>query len=237
MKVGDILKTEIKDVPGLHYPCKIKIYENYNYPKQKKLENTIFLENCNSFLHNIHTNKTYKSYSQKKNLNDNTSKSSKNQPSIKKFFMKKNSQNFSKVSIPNILLDNLPIIGDSTPKINSKRLCLSNVKPVPAPFNERSLFKKKIQKIKSLNAENINMTSYTLSSKKRCKASSFHDSKSINQIRIENLFNAVLKNKKNKKPLIQNSLEYRIQSKFVVLNNIIDKLNTPIFIYNKTDIN
>ena len=94
--------------------------------------------------------------------------------------------------------------------------------------------------MKTLNIEKKEKKSFrhrSFSTKKKCTISSYKDSKSINQIRIENLFNSVLKNKNNKKPLIGNSLEYIIQNKIVIMNNIIDKLNKPIFILNKTNVN
>ena len=226
MKVGEILKGEIRDVPGLHYPCKIKINENYNYPKRQKMENTIFIENCNTFLHDI---KTIRSYSQKKNISKINNN---NQISVKKLFLKKNSENFAKFSVPNVLLENLPIIGDSTPKVKNNN-AFKNI-------DESSLFKRKINKMKTLNVEKDSSSHHyhrSFSSRKRCTTSNYQDSKCINQIRIENLFNSILKNKKNKKPLIQNSLEYILQNKIVVMNNMIDKLNKPIFICNKTNIN
>ena len=94
--------------------------------------------------------------------------------------------------------------------------------------------------MKTLNMEKKEKKSFrhrSFSTKKRCTISSYKESKSINQIRIEHLFNSVLKNKKNKKPLIENSLEYILQNKMVIMNNIIDKLNKPIFILNKTNVN
>ncbi len=225
MKVGDILKGEVRGVPGLHYPCKIKIYEKYNYPKQQKMENTLFIENCNTFLHNI---KTIRSHSQKKDINKINNK----QMSIKKFFLKKNSENFAKVSLPTEFSEPLPVIGDSTPK-NKNLTAFRNI-------DDSTLLKRKINKMKTLNMEKKEKKSFrhrSFSTKKRCTISSYKDSKSINQIRIENLFNSVLKNKKNKKPLIENSLEYILQNKMVIMNNIIDKLNKPIFILNKTNVN
>ena len=228
MKVGEILKGEIRGIPGLHYPCKIKIYENYNYPKRQKMENTIFIENCNTFLHDI---KTIRSYSQKKNISK-INNNNKNQISVKKFFMKKNSENFAKFSVPNVLLENLPVIGDSTPKVKNKTAFKK--------IDEGSLFKRKINKMKTLNIEKDSFSNHryrSFSSRKRCTTSNYQDSKCINQIRVENLFNSVLKNKKNKKPLMQNSLEYILQNKIVVMNNMIGKLNKPIFICNKTNIN
>ena len=41
----------------------------------------------------------------------------------------------------------------------------------------------------------------------------------------------------NQKQSIQNIYEYRIHKKIINLNNMIDKLNKPVFIYNKTEMN
>ena len=85
-----------------------------------------------------------------------------------------------------------------------------------------------------------NIISNSLPDKKRKIIPSIKEQKPINQIRIENIFNTVLgnKNKKiNKRYLTQNIFEYRIKNKLKAMDNIINKLNTPIFIINKSEMN
>lgn len=237
MKVGDILKDEIQDVPGLHYPCKIKINKNYIYPVPQKLENEIFLENCKTFLNTFHNSKSKsmtrknRSYSQKKGIKLN-------QTTTRKSFFKKNSDNYSTKAI-NKLLENLPIIDNSTPK--KTKNVKSNSRKTNHHFllNECSLLKNKIKKMNNLKSEyNKNKgATFSFSSRKREHKSNFTEGKPINQIRIENLFNANVKNSNNINNKNHNILGYRIKNRIESFNHIINKLNTPIFIYNKTEVN
>ena len=57
MKVGEIVKEDIEDTPGLQYPFKVIKNKNYIYAVKQKLEDSIFLENCNTFLNCFHINK------------------------------------------------------------------------------------------------------------------------------------------------------------------------------------
>ena len=224
MKVGDILKEEVNNTPGLQYPCKIKINKNFIYPGQQKLENTIFLENCNTFLNNCRINKSnttrHRSYSQKKTLKST-------QSSVKKLFLKKNSENYSKNAITK-LFDSLPsLLVDSSPK-TERNAIINNKKP--SLFNE-SLVKKN---------NNLNLKSeytFSLSNKKREIIPSLKEKKVNNQIKMDNLFNTNSKKKANSLNKNRNIFEIRINNKMQIMNHIINKLNTPIFIYNKTEIN
>ena len=234
MKVGDILKEEIQDSPALHYPCKIKVNKNFIYPLQQKLENSIFFENCNTFINCFQSNKkiirSYRSYSQRKATN--------NIPTSK-LFLKKNSDNYDKKKQKIILFNkNFPLIKDSETKVQ-KRLSLDNRNSNPM-LTERSILKNKINKIKNINYEN-NIASFSISNKKRENIQNIKERKSINQIKGENIFNVdlKLKNKKsnNNRCLTQNIFEYRIKNKMKVINHIINKLNTPIFIVNKLEMN
>ena len=231
MRVGDILKSEIKNIPGLKYPYKIIINEKCKYPCQQKLENDIFLGFCNTFLNELPRSKTLRnnrSHSQKKNLKF-ISKSS------QKIFLKKNSDNIEKSSKRTIFVENLPFLGDSTPRANNK-LNSSKLKASPLLSNDFSLIKNKIAKKKNLTIKKNNKRNVTFYSHKKNRGVNpiIIQRKSSNQIRRDNLFNSKLKNKNNK-IFLQNVLEYRINKKIIKLNNIIDKLNTPIFINHKTE--
>ena len=235
MKVGEILKEEIQDTPGLQYPYKIKINKNYIYPYRQKLENSIFLENCNNFLNDIHKNKKsllkHRSYSHKKNLKLQA-------PNIK-LFLKKNSQNYSKNPKMNLFNENLPLLVEPVAK-TERKLSVSNAKLYTPSINRNSLFKNKLNKLKNLNIEINNNSNYSLSNRKKNIIRNIKESQSNNHIRGENLFKTHLKNKKkNNNDILytQNIFQYRLKKKMKTMNNIINKLNTPIFIYNKTETN
>ena len=228
MKVGDILKREIHNTPGLQYPLKIEINQNFIYPEQQKLENAIFLENCNTFLNDFHNNqsiiKRQRSYSQTKRSN---------QSSIKKLFIKKNSQNFSKNTITQKLLDILPSLGDNSPKTERQILSNNNNNINPSLFNESLAIKNKIKNLK--NVKNNHKTNYSLSNTRIPK---IKETKGCHHIRVDNFFNTNRKNKANSINIkTRNIFEIRIKNKMKMMNNIINKLNTPIFIYNKTEVN
>ena len=226
MKVGDILKREIHDTPGLQYPCKIKINKNFIYPEQQKLENAIFIENCNTFLNDFQFNKLIiqrqRSYSQKKGSN---------QSSIKKLFIKKNSQNFSKNTITQKILDILPSLGENSPK--TERQILDN--NTLSLFNENAAIKNKIKSQK--NFKYNNKINNSVSNAKREIIPNFKETKGCNQIKIDNYFNTNRKKANSIKIKTRNIFEIRIKNKMKVMDNIINKLNTPIFIYNKTEVN
>ena len=230
MKVGDILKKEIKGIPGLQYPYKIIINDNCKYPYLQKLENFLFLENCNTFINEFPSNKLlnkHRSLSQKKVLNKNISS--------KNFCLKTNSDNLEKSSINQILNDNLPLLRESTPR--------NNIKISHELFNDCALIRNKIKKLKKEEKYFKNITflreksNNSYFTKKQSKAEKFI----INSNLKNNSNNKMNKTQKIKKKLklkkIQNIFEYRIHQKFKNMNNIIDKLNTPIFIYNKTETN
>ena len=232
MKVGDILKKEIHNTPGLQYPYKIEINKNFIYPEQQKLENEIFIENCNTFLNDFHINKQiimrHRSYSQKKKSN---------QSSIKKFFIKKNTQNFSKNTITQKLLDILPSLGDNSPK--TERQILSNNNNSnhinPTLFNESLAIKNKIKNLKKVKN---NKTNYSVSNTKKEIIPNIKEAKVCNQIRVDNFFNTQRKNKANSiNKKTRNIFEIRIKNKMKIMNKIINKLDTPIFLYNKTEVN
>ena len=235
MKVGQILKEEIQDAPGLQYPCKIKINKNYIYPYQQKLEDSIFLENCNYFLHDIHKNekplRKHRSYSHKKNLKLQT-------PNLK-LFLKKNSQNYSKNPKMNIFNENLPLIGEPVVK-TERKLSVSNTNVNSPLIKDNSLLKIKLKKLNNINIQINNNTNYSLSNRKKDIIPNIKEIQASGQVRVENLFKTNLKNKKKKHDDIlytQNIFQKRIKNKMKVMNNIIHKLNKPIFIYNKTETN
>ena len=234
MKVGDILKSDIKDISGLKYPYKIIINDKCKYPPYQKMENDIFLGFCNTFLNNLPRSKTLRktrSHSQKKNLKFISQ-------SAQKLFQKKNSENVEKISKRPFFVESFPILGDSTLRANSK-LNSSKSKVSPLLFRDFSIIKNKVEKknliIRKEEKKNANFYSQKKIKKIIGTNPIIIQRKPSNQIR-DIIFNSNLKNKNNK-IFLQNILEYRMNKKILKLNNIIDKLNTPIFIINKTETN
>ena len=54
MKVGDILKEEVKDMQGLHYPFKIMSNNRFIYSQNQK----ILLCHCNAFINDLQNGQT-----------------------------------------------------------------------------------------------------------------------------------------------------------------------------------
>ena len=256
MKVGDILKKEVKGTPGLKYPYKIIINEKCKYPKEQIIENEIYIENCNLFLNDLYNKRsinTRNSYSHKKNINSFSFKilETKKNNSVKKLFLKKNTVNFKNNT--SMRKDILPLIRNSTPKkvlkvnnnSNSNSDSNSNnnsLKKITQSLfnNENSIIKNKIKKLKTLNNDKdpLTNTSSSLFSKKAGMTPTFKSGKIKKNLLFENLFNYKHKNKsikKNNKK--QTLLSSRLQYKMNNINHIIDKLNKPIFINIKTEMN
>ena len=256
MKVGDILKKEVKDTPGLKYPYKIIINEKCKYPQEQIIENEIYIENCNLFLNDLYNKRSFNkhnSYSHKKNINSCSFKifETKKNNSIKKLFFKKNTVNLrNNISMQK---DIFPLINNFTPKkvlkVNSNSNIDSNSnsnnnspkKITNTLFNnENSILKNKIKKLKTLNNDKIPLTktSSSIFSKKAGMTPTFKSGKIKKNILFENLFNSKHKNKsikKNNKK--QTLLSSRLLYKMNNLNHIINKLNKPIFLYIKTEMN
>jgi len=241
MKVGDILKKEVKNSRGLKLPYKIIINEKCKYPKKQIIENEIYLENCNIFLNDFHIKKTiypHISHSYKRPINDFKlieSKINNNKPN-KKLFLRKNTVNVPKSAS---LHKNFPILRLSTPKrLKNNDNSNSSQKIKTLLLNENSIFKNKLNKLKILHAENNKITSNTTIPKKTGKTPTYKLKKILNSVRIENLFNNTAKKKNiintNKNPSL---LGFRLENKMKKMNHIIYKLNKPIFINTKNALN
>jgi hypothetical protein len=254
MKVGDILKKEVKDTPGLQYPYKIIINEKCKYPKEQIIENEIYIENCNLFLNELYNKRSinkHNSYSQKRNINSYSFKifETKKNNSIKKLLLRKNTVNLNNNT--SMQKDILPLIGNSTPKkvlkfnsnsnSNSNSNNNSQKKITHSLFNnEKSFLKNKIKKLKTLNNDKdpFTNTSSSLFTKKAGMTPTYKSRKMKKNTLFENLFNYRHKNKSIKKnskkhTLLSSRLQYKINN----INHIIDKLNRPIFINIKTEMN
>lgn len=241
MKVGDILKKEVKNSRGLKLPYKIIINEKCKYPKIQIIENEIYLENCNIFLNDFHIKKTiypHISHSYKRPINDFKlieSKINNNKPN-KKLFLRKNTVNVSKSAS---IRKNFPILRLSTPKrLKNNDNSNSSQKIKTLLLNENSIFKNKLNKLKILHAENNKIASNTTIPKKTGKTPTYKLKKVLNSVRIENLFNNTTKKKNiintNKNPSL---LGFRLENKMKKVNHIIYKLNKPIFINTKNALN
>jgi hypothetical protein len=242
MKVGDILKKDVRNARGLKLPYKIIINENLRYPTKQIIENEIYLENCNIFLNDFHIKKknyphTSHSYN-KKPINDFKlieSKIISNKPN-KKFLLRKNTVNVPKRAS---IHKNFPILRLSTPKKMKKNDNSNSTQKIRnLLLNENSMFKNKLNKLKILQTENNTMTSNTTIPKKSRKTPTYKIKKVLNSIRIENLFNRTIKKKNiintNKNPSL---LGFRLENKMKKMNHIIYKLNKPIFVNTKSVVN
>ena len=243
MKVGDILKKDVKFTRGLKLPYKIIINENCRYPTKQIIENEIYLENCNIFLNELHTKKTISTHNShsynKKPLNDFKiiqSKINNNKPN-KKLLLRKNTVNVPKSAS---LHKNFPILRLSTPKKKrNKDNSNSTQKIKKLLLNENSMFKNKLNKLKILQTEDNKITSNTTIPKKLGKTPTYKIKKVLNSVRFDNLFNKTIKKKKiiintNKNPSL---LGFRLENKMKKMNHIIYKLNKPIFINIKNEMN
>ena len=242
MKVGDILKKDVKFTRGLKLPYKIIINENCRYPTKQIIENEIYLENCNIFLNDFHNKKTifpHTSHSyNKKPINKFKiieSKINNNKPN-KKLLLRKNTVNVPKRAS---IHKNFPILRLSTPKkIKKNEISNSSRKIKNLLLNENSMFKNKLNKLKILQTENNKITSNTTIPKKSGKTPTYKFKKVLNSVKIENFFNYRIKKKHiintNKNPSL---LGFRLENKMKKMNHIIYKLNKPIFINIKNEMN
>ena len=235
MKVGEILKSEIKDIPCLQYPYKVIVNEQFSYPQNKKCENAILFNSCNSLLNSFSSQKSLKkhrSYSQKKNLIFNNK-------IIKTIFLKKNTENYEKNSKPSIFEENLPFIKNKTPRANIK-ISPSFSKFDPIFYNDCFLIRNKIKKLKT-HKNNIKAVTFYNHKKEMPINPTF---KERTQIKINhNKKDIILKynsrDKKikiNQKEFIQTVFEYKMNKRIKKLNKIINRLDTPIFTYKQTEI-
>ena len=241
MKVGDILKKDVRNAPGLQLPYKIIINEKCKYPIKQIIENEIYIENCNIFLNDLHIKKNIYppvSHSYKKTLNNFKIVENKinDNKSIKKLFLRKNTVNVPKSAH---IHKNFPIIRLSTPKkMKNNNDSNSSKKIKNLLLNESSIFKKKLNKLKILRTENDKRESNTTIPKKSGKTPTYKLKKVINSVRIENLFNHAAKKKNiidtNKNPSL---LGFRLQNRMKKMNHIIYKLNKPIFVNSKNLMN
>jgi hypothetical protein len=242
MKVGDILKKDVQNSRGLKLPYKIIINENCRYPTKQIIENEIYLENCNIFLNDFHNKKTifpHTSHSyNKKPINKFKiieSKINNNKPN-KKLLLRKNTVNIPKRAS---IHKNFPILRLSTPKKKrNKDNSNSTQKIKKLLLNENSMFKNKLNKLKLLQTENNKITSNTTIPKKSGKTPTYKFKKVLNSVKIENFFNNRIKKihiiNTNKNPSL---LGFRLENKMKKMNHIIYKLNKPIFINIKNEMN
>ena len=241
MKVGHILKKDIKNVKGLKYPFKIIVNEKCKYPKEQIIENEIYIGYCTTFLNDLHSKNDQKqqSFSSNKNMNNLNRQGIKNKLSIslKKILLRTNTHKFEKSLNKK---KNFPYLGESvsTPKQKSKIKLITSYKKISTSlFNENSIIKKKIKikKLKTLNNESNNKRSLIISGRKK-GVTPICDSRKINDnLKGQNIISPI--NKKKKLYLMPNLMKLRLQKKIKNMNHIIDKLNSPIFINIKTSMN
>ena len=228
MKVGEILKEEVKDIQGLQLPYKYLINNKFRYSENKKLEDSIYLKYA--FMNYIYSSPNYKSFKRSQSFSKSLFKKKNIEYSnLFKDFISKFSKNKEKS-----LNSNLPVINDNTfqrRKLKSK----STKKIIPGIYSEFHIQTKNDNYDKMIENYNIDInsniykmldlsvynTEYTLCSK----------TKNSKKSKIKNSF---IKNI-NKNNNIKNDLKSRYERKFKIMNHFISKLNKPLFKYNNID--
>ena len=243
MKVGDILKEEVKDMQGLHYPFKIITNNRFIYSQKQKIENSLLLCHCNAFINDLQNGQTSttKKFQRSQSLSKTMyrSKSIQNSTTSKRLFRK-----YTISLEKNPLKANLPLIKDNCPLNKRKNISHNSEKKVNdfifesknININEKKILNsdKKIgdnnDKIFEENNDyniNNNLTNFVIHSSKRgvtpnIKIKKNLKSNVVNHFIVYKKSNATTKNKFN----------LRYNRKLKLMNQIIDKLNKPLFINN-----
>ena len=203
-KVGDILKEDIKDIPGLKYPFKVFISSKYRYPKNEKIENTLFIEKCNAFMNKMENSQRNKSFQKSKSLSKTIF--------TKQFF--KNGLFPDKLSPLKKNSNNLPAIK------NQLSLDLKSIFSKLKLDNSEKKINKNIDNNASRSCNDINNNSID----KRGLIPYFRIKKT--KKKVGNPFIVDL----NENILMKKKFELSYERKFKIINRIIDKLNNPLFI-------
>jgi hypothetical protein len=234
MRVGDILKDEVKDIPGLHYPLKILADVETLYPKNQKIENSILLAQCNSIINNSQNSSnsiprihySSKTINNQRNLFNSTTII---QP------VRKHSICFQK----NPLKNNLPLIKDNTPFQKKVSKSSKNITSfyIFEPKNTLSDYKSNINRyiITENNDDNkILEKDFDNNNKNHNNISNFsyiRNERGVTpnlktmRIKNNNLFINYNKRKKNS----ANKYKLRCERKLKSFIHTIDKLNKPLF--------
>ena len=213
MKVGDILKEEIKDIPGLQYPLRVIINRNFRYSENEKIENTLFIEKCNAFLNYMEASQKCKSFHKSKSL----SKTVYTKHSFKNGLFKNKLSPLRKNS------DNLPII---------KNQISLDLKSVLSKLNFDNS-EKNVNKKSDINVNKSCNDINNLSVYKRGLTPHFRIKKTNKKV-VDDPFMVDL----NENILMKKKFKLSYERKFKIINRIIDKLNKPLFINrNKENIN
>ena len=205
MKVGDILKEEIKDIPGLQYPFKVIINSNFRYSENEKIENTLFIEKCNAFMNYMETSQKNKSLHKSKSLS-------------KTVFTKhpfKNGLFTDKLSPLRKNSDKLPIIKNQI-SLDIKRV-LSKLSFVNSDKNVNKQSDNNVSRscndVSNLSVYKRGFTPYFRTKKTKKK-------------KVDDPFMVDL----NENILLKRRFKLSYERKFKIIDRIIDKLNKPLFI-------
>jgi hypothetical protein len=212
MKVGDILKEEIKDIPGLQYPFKVIINSNFRYSENEKIENTLFIEKCNAFINFMEASQKFKSFHKSKSLSKTVFTK---HPFKKGLFI-------DKLSPLRKNSDKLPIIKNQISLDLKRVLSKLNFNNSDKNFNKKSdnNVSRSCKDINNLSVYKRGLTPYFRTTKTKKK--------------VSDPFMVDL----NENILMKRRFKLSYDRKFKIINRIIDKLNKPIFINsNKENIN
>ncbi len=225
VKVGEILKDEVKNIPGLRYPYKIIVNNKSQYSQNQKIENSLLLIHCFTIINNIQTRQnSTKSINRSQFLSktvygqgDINFRNS----AISKQPIRKYSMSFDK----NKLKNQLPLIKDNIP---IKRNISLNIKRLPKKINSDGKNKIDSDNKKSFQKDinnSINISNFTNQCNKRGATPKM---KLMKNKRNNNLFNNYMKSINN----TNNKYQLRYEKKFKLINQVINKMKKPLFINN-----
>ena len=203
MKVGDILKEEIKDIPGLQYPFKVIINSNFRYSENEKIENTLFIEKCNAFMNFMEASQKFKSFHKSKSLSKTVFTK---HPFKKGLFI-------DKLSPLRKNSDKLPIIKNQISLDLKRVLSKLNFNNSDKNFNKKSdnNVSRSCKDINNLSVYKRGLTPYFRTTKTKKK--------------VSDPFMVDL----NENILMKRRFKLSYERKFKIINRIIDKLNKPIY--------
>jgi hypothetical protein len=236
MKVGHILKDEVKDMPVLQYPLKIIINEKSCYSQHQKIENHILLLQCKEFINNLqNSHNSTKSITRSQSL----SKAGYRQRNFGKSGVSKQPiRKYSNSLQNNPLANNLPLIKDNSPIKRNISQSTKTIISFCKPKYRNSIDKEKINSnIKTENNSDNKLLEKDVDNNMTNNISSFTYLRNkrgvtpnLKTMKIKNKNNLFINDNMKKINHVKSKHQLRYERKYKFINNIINKLNKPLFI-------
>jgi hypothetical protein len=234
MKVGDILKKDVKNVPGMNCPYKIMSTDKLIYTQLQKIENSLLLNYCDTVMNSLPS-----SHNSSKEIHRSQSISRNKHHLLSKFY---NSQNFQTSKMPlkkysmslgkEEIKNKLPLIKNNSSSIKSyitknTRKLISDFILEPTKNSENTI--KKSLYNNNYTDKNIN--------------------KNIDKLNNLDSYRGITPNKYSRNTRNNNLMYYqaktinntfkikfhiRCERKYKYINNMIKKLNKQLFVNSKT---